>query len=71
MHTKNKAHETFSLYKTKIKLQNEFVIKYLLSKKGAEYYYTNFFKYMRIIHETIISYTLQQNGVVNTKIACQ
>ena len=57
--------------KLKLNCKMKFVIKYLLSKKGAEYYYTNFFKYMRIIHETIISYTLQQNGVVNTKIACQ
>ena len=58
MHTKNKSYERFNLYKTKIKLQKEFFIKNLLSKKGEKYYDIDFSKYMRILHEITIPHTL-------------
>nr|GEV33810.1 zinc finger, CCHC-type [Tanacetum cinerariifolium] len=67
LHAKDEALNKFRIYKTKVELQQNDLIKTLRTDRGGEYYDPVYFQSVGIIHETIAPYTPQQNGVVKRK----
>ncbi|GKD12337.1 zinc finger, CCHC-type containing protein, partial [Tanacetum coccineum] len=67
LHAKDEALDKFRIYKTKVELQQNDLIKTLRTDRGGEYYDPVFFQYVGIIHETTAPYTPQQNGVAKRK----
>ncbi|GKE82953.1 zinc finger, CCHC-type containing protein [Tanacetum coccineum] len=67
LHAKDEALYKFRIYKTKVELQQNDLIKILRIHRGGEYYDSVFFQSERIIHETTAPYTPQQNGVAEKK----
>ncbi|GJX04497.1 zinc finger, CCHC-type containing protein [Tanacetum coccineum] len=63
----DEALDKFRIYKTKVELQQNDLVKILRTDKGGEYYDPVFFQSIGIIHETIAPCTLQQNGVAKRK----
>nr|GEX91384.1 zinc finger, CCHC-type [Tanacetum cinerariifolium] len=55
------------IYKTEVEFQQNDLTKTLRTDRGGEYYDPVLFEYVGIIHETIASYTPQQNGVAERK----
>nr|GEV61343.1 hypothetical protein [Tanacetum cinerariifolium] len=67
LHEKDEALDKFRIYKTKVELQQNNLIKTLRKDRGGEYYDLVFFQSVGIIHETTAPYTPQQNGVTERK----
>nr|GEV50086.1 hypothetical protein [Tanacetum cinerariifolium] len=67
LHGKDEALEKYIIYKTKVELQQNNLIKTLRTDRGGEYYDPAFFQSVGIIHETIAPYTPQRNGVAERK----
>ncbi|GJS35825.1 zinc finger, CCHC-type containing protein [Tanacetum coccineum] len=63
----DEAFDKFRIYKTKVELQQNDLIKSLRTDRGGEYYDPIFFQSVGIIHETTVPYTPQQNGVAERK----
>ncbi|GJX29440.1 zinc finger, CCHC-type containing protein [Tanacetum coccineum] len=66
-HAKDEALDKFKIYKTKVELQQNDLIKTLRTDRGGEYYDPVYFQSVGIIHETTAPYTPQQNGVSERK----
>ncbi|GJX79226.1 zinc finger, CCHC-type containing protein, partial [Tanacetum coccineum] len=67
LHTKDEALDKFKVFKTKVELQQESLIKRYRTDKGGEYMDTLYFQSVGIIHETSSPYTPQQNGISERK----
>nr|GEU82249.1 hypothetical protein [Tanacetum cinerariifolium] len=67
LHAKDEALDKFKIYKTEVKLQQNYLVKTLRTHRGGEYYDLVFFQSVGIIHETIAPYTPQQNVVAERK----
>ncbi|GJZ96713.1 zinc finger, CCHC-type containing protein [Tanacetum coccineum] len=62
-HAKDEALDKFKIYKIKVELQQNDLIKTLRTDRGGEYHNPVYFQSLGIIHETMAPYTSQQNGV--------
>nr|GEU98559.1 zinc finger, CCHC-type [Tanacetum cinerariifolium] len=67
LHSKDKALDKLKVFKTKVELQQESLIKRLGTDRGGEYMDTLYFQSVGIIYETTALYTLQQNGISERK----
>ncbi|GKB44919.1 zinc finger, CCHC-type containing protein [Tanacetum coccineum] len=67
LHAKDEALDKFRIYKTKVELQQNDLLKNLHTDRGGEYYDPVFLQFVGIIHETTAPYTPQQNGVSERK----
>ncbi|GKA08482.1 zinc finger, CCHC-type containing protein [Tanacetum coccineum] len=67
LHAKDEALDKFKIYKTKVELQQNNLIKTLCTDRGGEYYDPSYFQFVGIIHQTMAPYTPQQNGVSERK----
>nr|GEY56310.1 zinc finger, CCHC-type [Tanacetum cinerariifolium] len=67
LHAKDEALNKFRIYKTKVELQQNDLIKILRTDRGGEYYDPVFFRSVGVIHETTAPYTPRQNGVAERK----
>ncbi|GKC66352.1 zinc finger, CCHC-type containing protein, partial [Tanacetum coccineum] len=67
LHSKDEALDKFKVFKTKVELQQGFLIKRFRTDRGGEYMDTLYFQSVGIIHETTAPYTLQQNGISERK----
>ncbi|GJS16711.1 zinc finger, CCHC-type containing protein [Tanacetum coccineum] len=67
LQAKDEALDKFRIYKTKVELQQNDLIKTLRMDRGGEYYDHVFFQSVGTIHETTAAYTPQQNGVAERK----
>ncbi|GJW41867.1 zinc finger, CCHC-type containing protein [Tanacetum coccineum] len=65
--TMDEALDKFRIYKTKVELQQNDLIKTLRTDKGGKYYDPVFFQSVGIIHETTAPHTPQQNDVAERK----
>ncbi|GJY49152.1 zinc finger, CCHC-type containing protein [Tanacetum coccineum] len=68
LHLKDEALDKFKVFKTEVELQQGFLIKRFRTDRGGEYIDTLYFQSVGIIYETIVPYTLQQNGISKRKI---
>ena len=71
LHTKDKALSFLKVYKNEVEIHIGSRLKTLRTDKGREYYDLVYFQCMGIIHETIVGYTPQSNGVVESKKVLQ
>ena len=67
LHSKDEALDKFKICKTEVELQLNNSVKCLRTYRGAEYMNPQYFQLVGIIHETMASYTPQQNGVAERK----
>jgi transposase InsO family protein len=67
---KDEALHYFKIYKAELENQLERKIKRLLSDRGGEYFSNDFFEFCAehgIIHETMLPYSPQSNGIAERK----
>ncbi|GJZ88331.1 zinc finger, CCHC-type containing protein [Tanacetum coccineum] len=67
LHNKDEALDKFKVFKTKVELQQESLIKRFKTDRGGEYMDTLYFQSVGIIHETTAPYTPQQNDIYERK----
>ncbi|GKB75979.1 zinc finger, CCHC-type containing protein, partial [Tanacetum coccineum] len=67
LHTKDEALDKFKVFRTKVELQQESLIKRFRADRGGEYMDTLYFQSVGIIYETTAPYTPQQNGISKRK----
>lgn len=67
MHAKDELLQSFLTYKKKEENWSDSGIKTLRSDRGGEYYFLVYCECVRIIHETSIASTPQQNEVAGTE----
>ncbi|GKC05064.1 zinc finger, CCHC-type containing protein [Tanacetum coccineum] len=67
LHTKDEALDKFKVFKSEVELQQGALIKRFSTDKGGEYMDTLYFQSVGIIHEMIVPYTPQQNGISERK----
>nr|GEV62859.1 zinc finger, CCHC-type [Tanacetum cinerariifolium] len=67
-HAKDEALDKLKIYKTKVELQQNDLIKTLHTDKGGGYYDPVYFQSVGIIHDTTAPYTAQQNEVINDEM---
>nr|GEU47784.1 zinc finger, CCHC-type [Tanacetum cinerariifolium] len=67
LHAKDEALDKSKIYKTKVELQQNSLIKTLRTDIGGKYYDPSYFQSVGIIHQTAAPYTPQQNGVSERK----
>nr|GEV36279.1 zinc finger, CCHC-type [Tanacetum cinerariifolium] len=66
-HAKHEALDKFKIYKQKVELQRQDLIKVLRTDRGGEYYDPVYFQSTGIIYQTTAPYIPQQNGVAERK----
>nr|GEY03635.1 zinc finger, CCHC-type [Tanacetum cinerariifolium] len=67
LHVKHEALDKFKIYKQKVELQRQDLIKVSRTDRGGEYYDPVYFQSTGIIYQTTAPCTPQQNGVAERK----
>ena len=67
LHAEDEVLSSFKIYQSKVEIQVGCKLKRLRTNKKGEYYDPSYFHFMGIIHETIVWYAPQLNGVAERK----